>query len=130
MMPSFRKQTLVAAVASMLVATALGCTTGAGGEGEGEGEGNCVQPVAGPWNGDGSCFGMVMTNTTDVSGCEMTFRDWNMVMSVPLGAVVSGSDVTFTGDGWTDCTGTLSEDGMAIAGGCSDGCELNLAMSE
>lgn len=127
MTSSFRKQTILTVAAAMVLATVLGCT---GNAGAGEGEGNCVQPVAGPWGGDGSCFGMVMTNTTDVSGCEMTFREWNMLMSVPLGAVVSGSDVTFTGDGWADCTGTISEDGTAIAGGCSDGCALNLSISE
>ena len=121
--------------ASALVASVLACTGGSPpatpveGEGEGEDQGNCVAPVAGAWSGNGSCFGMAMTNTTDVSGCELTFRDWNMAMSVPLGAIVSGSDVTFSGDGWSDCTGTISTDGMAIAGNCSDGCELNLTMS-
>jgi hypothetical protein len=87
--------------------------------------GDCVAPRAGRWTGNGSCFGMEMTSTADVTGCAVTFRDWNMLMSVPDGATLAGNTVTFVGDDWSDCTGTINDDGTAIAGGCSDGCDLD-----
>lgn len=91
---------------------------------------NCNEMVPGPWGASGSAFGMEMTTTTAVSGCEATFSNWDMAMSVPEGATISGADITFTGAGWDDCTGTLSDDGMSITGECSDGSALTMAMQE
>lgn len=119
----------VAVLLALLFVVACGPAPSGPGEGEGEGEGNCTEMMPGPWSAGGSAFGMDMTTTTAVDGCTATFSDWNMAMSVPEGATISGSDVTFTGAGWDDCTGTLSDDGMEITGECSDGSALEMAMT-
>jgi hypothetical protein len=72
---------------------------------------------------------MPMTGTVTVDGCALTFGSWNMQMSVPAGATMAGDDVTFTGTGWTDCTGTISSDGRTIDAGCSDGCTMTWTAS-
>jgi hypothetical protein len=98
----------------------------AGGEGEGEGAAACTAMVPGAWNATGPAFGMDMTTTTAFASCAATFTNWNMAMSTPTGATVAGTAVTFTGQGWTDCTGTLSADGKTINGQCSDGSALTM----
>lgn len=97
-----------------------------GGEGEGEGEADCTEAMAGRWMATGTCYGAEHQADVAVDGCTLTFSNWNMAMSVPDGATVSGDDVTFTGTDWDDCTGTLAEDGMSISGSCSDGCTLTM----
>ena len=68
---------------------------------------------------------MACTLSLDDTGCVMTFSAWSMAMSEPTGASVSGNDVTFTGQGWTDCTGTLNDAGTHIDASCSlDGCTM------
>lgn len=90
----------------------------------------CVDPMPGPWSASGDCFGMEMsTQAAVVSGCGVEFSGWSMPMSTPAGATVDGNDVTFFGDGWTDCSGTLSDDGMEIEGTCDDGCGLSMRMT-
>lgn len=90
----------------------------------------CVDPMPGPWSASGDCFGMEMrTEAAVVSGCGVEFSGWSMPMSTPSSAVVDGSDVTFFGDGWEDCSGRLSDDGMEIDGGCDDGCGLSMRMT-
>jgi hypothetical protein len=73
---------------------------------------------------------MEMTTTTAFSACRATFSDWDMAMSVPEGATISGSDVALTGPDWDACTGTISDDGMAITGECPDGAGFEMAMQE
>lgn len=91
----------------------------------------CVEMMAGTWEGSGDCFAMPMTNTAAVDGCEITFADWSMTgESLPTGAVVVGSAATLTGDGWSDCTGVLADSGMMIEGTCPDGCAFMLEMQE
>lgn len=130
---------ILAAVAAVFLATLTACTPmqhtpdggmdmGGEGEGEGEGEGDCTEAMAGRWTGDGTCFGMEHSADVAVDGCTLTFSNWNMAMSVPDGATISGDDVTFTGADWDDCTGTIAADGMSITGGCSDGCTLTFGM--
>lgn len=93
--------------------------------------GECVEMMAGTWEGSGNCFDMPMTNTAAVDGCEITFDDWSMTgESLPTGAVVVGSAATLTGDGWSDCTGALADSGMSIVGTCPDGCAFTLEMQE
>ena len=121
----FHLRTSFALLLASLFIVACGPAT----SGEGEGEGDCTEMMPGPWSAGGSAFGMDMNTTTTVSGCTATFSDWDMAMSVPEGATISGSDVTFTGAGWDDCTGTLSDDGMEITGECSDGSVLEMAMT-
>ncbi len=87
----------------------------------------CTAPTEGPWEATGSCFGMLMTATLTVGGadgCRFTFDEWNMQMSVPEGGRVDGTDVTLTGPGWDDCTGTT--DGTSIEGSCGDGCTYEM----
>ena len=92
---------------------------------------DCVDPMPGAWSASGGCFGMDMTTQTSVvERCGVEFSGWSMPMSTPAAAVVDGADVTFFGDGWDDCHGTLSDDGMAIDGTCDDdGCELSMRMT-
>lgn len=87
----------------------------------------CTAVEGGPWSAIGSCFGMTMTATLTVGGadgCRFTFDEWNMMMSVPEGGRVEDSDVTLTGAGWDDCTGTT--DGTSIEGSCGDGCTYEM----
>lgn len=92
--------------------------------------GDCTEVVAGPWNASGAAFGMEMTNTTSFSDCKATFADWDMAMSVPEGATISGADVALTGPDWDDCTGTITDDGMTITGQCGDGAGFLMAMQQ
>nr|MBA2320503.1 hypothetical protein [Deltaproteobacteria bacterium] len=86
----------------------------------------CTAITEGDWTADGSCLGMMMSATLTVGtdGCSFEFSNWDMQMDVPDGGTVSGSDVTLTGDGWTDCTGTT--DGTSINGTCGDGCAFDM----
>jgi hypothetical protein len=95
----------------------------AGGEEE---PGSCDPVKDGPWTMGGSCLGMDMpgTLTLEEDGCSFTLGDWTMAMDVPTGGTVSGSEVTLTGSGWEECTGTLAGD--AIEGSCPDGCAFTL----
>jgi hypothetical protein len=81
----------------------------------------CEALAEGPWSMSGSCFGMPMsaTVTLEADGCTFTFSAWNMQMSVPEGGSVTGTDVTLSGAGWDDCTGTT--DGGSISGECDGG---------
>ena len=94
------------------------------------GNANCTQGVAGPWTASGAAFAMVMHTTTTFSDCKATFANWDQAMSKPDGATLSGKNVTFTGTGWTDCTGTITDDGMTITGACADGSALSMAMQQ
>lgn len=87
----------------------------------------CATLTEGGWTANGSCFGMLMTATLTVGsdGCSFEFSDWDMAMSVPEGGSVDGSDVSLTGAGWDDCTGTT--DGTSISGSCGDGCTFDMA---
>ena len=95
-----------------------------------EANGDCTEMLAGPWGANGDAFGMEMTTTATISDCRATFSDWDMAMSVPEGATISGSDVALTGPDWDDCTGTLAGDGMSITGECGDGAGFAMAMQE
>jgi hypothetical protein len=104
------------------------CTAAPPPPAEGEGEGQaCTAMTPGTWAAGGTAFGMDMTTTTAFADCTATFTQWSMAMSTPAGATVAGTDVAFTGDGWPDCTGTLSDDGRSIAGECSDGTVLTMS---
>jgi hypothetical protein len=67
---------------------------------------------------------MDATVTLRGDGCRFEFSDWNMGMSVPEGGKVEDGDVTLTGAGWDDCTGTT--DGTSISGSCGDGCTYEM----
>lgn len=116
---------LAGTIFTVLLAGLAGCPTGGGGDGE------CVEAMAGTWEGSGDCFDMAMTNTAAVDGCALTFSDWSMSgEELPTGASIDGSAVTLTGTGWSDCTGTIDDSGMSIEGTCPDGCAFTLAMQE
>lgn len=119
------KSLLPGSLATAFIIIAAGaCPTGGDGA-------DCVDMMAGTWEGSGTCFDMPMTNTAAVDGCEISFADWSMEgESLPTGAVVAGSAATLTGDGWSDCTGTLADSGMLIEGTCPDGCDFKLEMQE
>ncbi len=118
-------------VAAGLSLVFVACGGGGGGLPEDvEVPASCVDPMPGAWSASGGCFGMEMsTQAAVVSGCGVEFSNWSMPMSTPAAAIVDGSDVTFFGDGWEDCSGTLSEDGMEIEGTCDDGCDLSMRMT-
>ncbi len=103
-----------------LVPLLVACSDGA------DEPGVCAALSEGPWSASGSCFGMVMTTTltVDGDGCRFTLDDWDMEMSVPEGGAVDGSDVTLSGAGWDDCTGTT--DGTSLEGSCGDGCTYEM----
>ena len=89
----------------------------------------CTALQEGRWSTTGACFGMPMDAevTMDVDNCAFTFSDWNMAMSVPDGGTIAGDTLTFTGDGWTDCTGTIDEDGSSVTGVCAEsGCAFGM----
>ena len=116
------KKHFVLSFAALFIIAASGCPTGGG---------DCVEAMPVTWEGSGSCFDMTMTNTAAVDGCQITFTDWSMSgEDLPSGAVVSGSSATLTGSSWSDCTGTLADDGMTIEGTCPDGCDFVLEMQE
>ena len=87
----------------------------------------CTTLPEGVWVMTGNCFGMTMsgTLTLDNTGCAFTFSDWNMSMDVPKGGKVAGDEVTFTGAGWEDCTGTVADD--VVTGGCDNGCTYEMS---
>jgi hypothetical protein len=101
-----------------------------GGCGGDKGEpGSCEPVTAGTWTMGGSCLGMSMPTTlsVDADGCSFTLGDWTMAMDVPEGGTVTDSEVTLSGSGWDDCTGTLAGD--SIEGTCADGCSFTLEAS-
>ncbi|MCC7109109.1 MAG: hypothetical protein IT382_07470 [Deltaproteobacteria bacterium] len=121
-----RSARLAGTTLTVLLAVLAGCPTGGGG-----GDDECVEAMAGTWEGSGDCFAMAMTNTAAVDGCAITFSDWSMSgEDLPTGASIDGSAVTLSGTGWTDCTGTIADSGMSIEGTCPDGCAFTLAMQE
>ncbi len=87
----------------------------------------CTELVEGRWSSSNeTCFGMGMNAdlTLDTDGCTFTFSSWNMSMDSPTGGVVSGSDITLTGAGWDDCTGTT--DGSMMDATCGNGCVFHM----
>ncbi len=84
-------------------------------------DGECIVLTVGRWNADGPCIGMPMsTNVVAESSCGVSFTEWDMEMSVPRGAVLTGANVGFTGEGWDSCTGIVSDDGASIDANCPD----------
>jgi hypothetical protein len=116
-------------VASFSFAIVAACGGGGGLPEDVEVPESCVDPMPGAWSASGGCFGMEMSTEAVVQGCGVEFSNWSMLMSTPAAAIIDGTDVTFFGDGWEDCSGTLSDDGMEIEGTCDDGCDLSMRMT-
>lgn len=80
----------------------------------------CVLLVDGTWDADGPAIGMPMTGTLTMNPakCIFTLSDWNMAMSMPMGGMVDGDQITLAGQGWSTCTATAQADGMHFEGTC------------
>ena len=91
---------------------------GCGSERSGKG-GDCATVKNGHWTATGNTWGMDMNADIEVKDCAVTFSNWNMMMSVPSGATISGDTITLQGnDKWSGCTGTVQSDTL-IEGTCT-----------
>lgn len=87
----------------------------------------CMELTSGEdWAWNGECPQMRTPCVVTFADCAVTI-DYpsGMTMNMPNAGTVDGDTITFTGGGFSGCTGTIT-DATHITGGCDDGCTFTL----